>query len=98
MYLANESARVVSDADSALKKLVASEISDKAEVGSAGSLQGGCFTPPPRGLTYYAQKSVFAVADKGRRGYKVKKGKYGKRVGKKQILRIGAGKSAKKSS
>ncbi len=42
--------------------------------------------------------SVFAVADKGRRGYKVKKGKYGKRVGKKQILRIGAGKSAKKSS
>ena len=33
-----------------------------------------------REFGYY---SAFAVADKGKRGYKVKKGKYGKRAGKK---------------
>jgi len=55
VYLANASTRITSDIDSALKKLSATEVS---EADSAG-----CFTPPPRDISYYTQKAVFAVAD-----------------------------------
>lgn len=55
VYLANAPARIVSEIDGALGKLVAGENQNTADA--------GCFTPPPENLSYQAQKLAFAVAD-----------------------------------
>src|SRR3989344_1999960 len=55
VYLANDSVRIVSDVEDAIKKLVSAEVPNTADA--------SCFTPPAKGLAYYAQKSVFSVAD-----------------------------------
>ncbi len=75
VYLANDSVRIVYDAESALKKLLSGEVSNlagtdsaTATAGQASSPQAGCFTPPAKGLTYYAKKSVFAFADTAAEG------------------------------
>src|SRR3989338_4962136 len=55
VYLAGASARIVSEINDSLKKLSVTEISDTAD--------SGCFTPPPKDISYYTQKAIFAVAD-----------------------------------
>ncbi len=55
VYLANAPARIVSEIDGALGKLVAGENQNTADA--------GCFTPPPENFSYQAQKLAFAVAD-----------------------------------
>ncbi|MDP3999517.1 MAG: lamin tail domain-containing protein [bacterium] len=55
VYLANDSVRIVSDVENAIKKLVAAEVLNADD--------GSCFISPAKGLVYYAQKSVFSVAD-----------------------------------
>ena len=56
VYLANAAARIVSDVGDALKKLAATEVPNTAA-------DSGCFIPPPRDFSYYAQQATFAVAD-----------------------------------
>jgi hypothetical protein len=55
VYLANESVRIVSEIENALKKL--------STTGTLEDTNLGCFVPPEKGLTYYAQQSVLSVAD-----------------------------------
>jgi hypothetical protein len=55
VYLANESLRIVSDIESGLKKL--------SIAGANSSSDAGCFIPPEKNISYYAQESVFSVAD-----------------------------------
>ncbi|GEM_PF-1759613 len=55
VYLAGASGRIVSEISDSLKKLLATEVTETTDV--------GCFTPPPRDISYYTQKVVFAVAD-----------------------------------
>lgn len=52
-YLATFSNRIVSDINSELGALKPNNAQDT----------GGCFTPPPQNVAYYAQKILFAVAD-----------------------------------
>src|SRR3989338_7293763 len=49
VYLAGASARIVSEINDSLKKLSVTEISDTAD--------SGCFTPPPKDISYYTQKA-----------------------------------------
>ncbi|HUX35602.1 MAG TPA: lamin tail domain-containing protein [Candidatus Paceibacterota bacterium] len=63
VYLANASAKIIFDVDNELKKLSVPEISGQVGTNQAGSSQEGCFTPPPKNISYYAQKTIFAVAD-----------------------------------
>ena len=60
VYLTGATAKIVSDVDSALKKLLATEIPDSAKA--------GCFTPPEKSISYRAQEAIFFVADPTARG------------------------------
>lgn len=55
VYLAEAPVQIVTSIDSALKKLVSGEVSTTTE--------GGCFIPPAKNISYYAQNSAFLIAD-----------------------------------
>jgi hypothetical protein len=58
VYLANESLRIVSEIETALKKL---SVPSSAEITNAAD--AGCFIPPEKNIAYYIQKSVFPSID-----------------------------------
>lgn len=55
VYLLNAASRIVSEISDALNKLTAIEIS--------GLNNGGCFIPPNKDISYYAQKTFFTTLD-----------------------------------
>jgi len=55
VYLANASGRIISEINTALKKLSAAEVPNTADA--------GCFTPPERNFAYKMQEMMFALVD-----------------------------------
>ncbi len=62
VYLANAAPRIVFEIEGALGKLTAADSTSSSQA-DVSATDAGCFTPPPRNFSYYAQRLTFAVAD-----------------------------------